>query len=168
MVQPARPAREPAMIAVPMQAPTLVAGAVMCAVSLVASARPMQLKMPDLPKMPNMPNMPSLPKLPSFPSLPGLPGQGKTEEQAKKQVAKAPAARAGTPGRVVPKVRAGGVKIPIGSEGAPTLADVTGGPGSSAKALADGAGWKRFPGRRTAGASLDIFREIAREIGPQS
>jgi hypothetical protein len=157
------------MIAVPMQAPTLVAGAVMCAVSLVASARPMQLKLPNMPNMPNLPNMPSLPKFPSLPSLPGLPGQGKTEQQAKKQEVKAPAAaRAGTPGRVVPKVRAGGVKVPIGSESAPTLADVRGGPGSSAKAIADGAGWKRFPGRRTAGASLDIFREIAREIGPQS
>jgi hypothetical protein len=159
------------MIAVPMQAPTMVAGAVMCAVSLVASASPMLMKLPNLPKlpglpkMPDLPNLPSMPKIPSFPNMPSLPfpGQGKTEAEA---VAKAPVVKKPAQGRVVAKVRVGGVKVPVGSEDAPSLAEIRGEMGGASKRIAEGEGWKRFPSRRSPGGrpSLDGFRKIAKEI----
>jgi hypothetical protein len=168
MYQVARTNREPAMIAVPLQAPAAMTGAVLCAVSLLGSARPMLLKLPDMPELPKMPSVPKLPKL-NLPNI-SLPGQGKTEAQAKKVVSKATettkAVAAGA-ARVVPKVRVGAVKAPIGSDDAPTLAEIRGQQGGAVRSLSQGGGWKQFPQKRVAGASMDGFRQIARDIAPK-
>jgi hypothetical protein len=161
MVQPRRPSRQqPAMIAVPLTAPAagLVSGAVMCAVSLVASARPMQMEMPKMPKieMPKMPNF-SMPKI-------NLPGQGKTEAEARKPKVTGQVVRAPAPGTV--KIRAagsGGVAMPQGADAAPSFGDLGGKAGVKIDAARTaGPGWKRFPDKRTPGAALDGFKEMAR------
>lgn len=168
------------MIAAPAAAPAIgmLSGSVMCAVSLVASSGPLRLEMPKFPniKMPGMPKLPGMPSLPKMPDMPNLPGQGKTEAQANarqtpKVTARASAGpvSASVPTGVKPRVRAasGKVKTPLGSENAPSLAELRGG-NPAGVTLASGSGWKRFPVRRMPGASLDGWKKIASEIRPGS
>lgn len=165
---------------IPLVAPAAPAftGAVLCAASLTASARPMPMKLPELPKF-ELPKLPELPKL----SLPGFGGEKKTPPAPKtKDTAVVtpssgvviPSSGVVTPssgvvkpssGVVRPKVRVSSTVAP-GTSNAPTLAEVTGVAGPKS-AIAAGAGWKRFPGRRMPGANMAKWRTAAKEVGPK-
>ncbi|KAI0557845.1 hypothetical protein FGB62_257g05 [Gracilaria domingensis] len=146
-----REARRPAMIAAPPVAPAapLLPGALLLA-SLVASARPLQIKLPNLPNLPELPKFPKLPDL----DLPNF-GKKKTGESKK------PAARAPRSGTV--KVRAAAGVVPTD---APTLAELKG--DAAADSIPVGAGWKRFPERRMPGANMDGWKEIAKQLTPKN
>lgn len=138
--------RQAATIAPPLTAATQpLTGALLCAVSLVASARPLAIELPKLPKI-------SVPKLPDL----DLPNFGK----------KSPAAAPPAP---KPRVIPTNVKVRAASTGssavdAPTLADLTGEQGQDS--IATGEGYKRFPARRMPGANMDGWKKIAKDITP--
>lgn len=121
----------------------------MCAISLVTSAKPMQIEMPKLPKI-------SLPKLPDINI--DLPNLGKK----KKEAAPKPTPTRQTVGKV--KVRAAKGVVPSGSTDAPTLAEVTG--QLTQDTIKVGEGYKKFPGRRMPGANMDGWKKIAKDITP--
>lgn len=137
-------AQSPAMVPLaPAVGAPLLSGAVLCAVSLVASARPLAIKMPKMPQLPKLPDL-------------DLPNFGKKKPAT-------PSGAAAVPGSV--KVRAAtGVKPATGAGDAPTLADITGQrtPGS----ISAGEGWKKFPERRMPGANMDAWKEIAKGMKP--
>lgn len=146
---------EPNMIpaAVAVAGPS-TAGAVLCSISLVASARPMRIDMPKLPDI----KLPEL-KLPQL----DLPNFGKKGGAAKAK----PAVRTPAPRGVAVKVRAarGVVPTAAGATDAPSFADITG--EVKQDSIAAGAGYKRFPARRMPGAMMDDWRKIAKDIAPK-
>lgn len=136
----------------------LLSGAVLCAVSLVASARPLAFEWPKLPDF-ELPKL-ELPKL-ELPNL-DLPNFGKKDAAPAKK--KAPARSPVTGGQV--RVRPARGSGPTAQEGdAPTLADVVG--QQSQDTISAGAGWKRYPERRMPGANMDGWKKIAKDIAPK-
>lgn len=128
----------------------------MCAVSLVASARPLAIELPKigLPKL-SLPKL-SLPKLPEL----DLPNFGKKKGPAAPKAAP----RAPPVGDV--KVRPAAGVVPTGSsEDAPTLAELTG--RTAQRTIGTGAGFKRFPERRMPGANMDGWKKIAKDMAPK-
>lgn len=127
----------------------LLSGAVLCAVSLVASARPLALKLPNV----------SWPKLPDL----DLPNFGKKADKPKAGQTTA-AKRVPSAGSV--KVRVARGAAPTGDAvNAPTLADIAG--QVSQDTIAAGAGWKKFPERRMPGANMDGWKKIAKDMAPK-
>lgn len=143
----------PAAAAVGSQALT---GAVLCAVSLVASGRPMAIDLPKLPKI-SVPNV-SLPKLGDI----DLPNFGKKEgkKPAKNSAQTAPRVRNSNV-----KVRAARSVVPTDSTDAPTLAEITG--QQSQESISAGDGFLRYPERRMPGANMDGWKKIAKDIAPK-
>ena len=138
----------PAITAVGSQALT---GAVLCTVSLVASARPMEINFPKMPKI-------SVPKLPDI----DLPNFGKKGENKSAKKTAATTARVKNPNV---KVRAAKGVVPTTSDNAPTLAEITG--QQSQESIAAGDGFLRFPERRMPGANMDGWKKIAKDIAPK-
>lgn len=132
------------------------AGALLCAVSLVASARPMAIQLPKLPEL----------KLPKLPEL-DLPNFGKKKGEDSSPKAKAAPARVPVARGANVKVRAAKGVIATGSSpDAPTLAEVTG--ETTQDTIAAGQGWKKFPERRMPGANMDRWKQVAKDITPKA
>lgn len=140
--------------AAPALGAPLLSGAVFCAVSLVASARPLAIEWPEI-------SLPALPKI-SLPDL-DLPNFGKKKDTPAGKKA-APAARAPPSGNV--RVRpATGVRAAGQSLDAPSLSDITG--VQQQERVGSAEGWERFPERRMPGANMDGWKKIAKDMAPK-